>query len=180
MDANPAACVYYGCTHEELISRNITDINLLPRDQVFKDMQRAASLQLPSLLLSAPPGRGRSAARGGFQRPHPASRAGICSIPLSMTSRPAIRPKRPCSGPTTNWKSRVRERTEDLRQTVEQLKGEIEERRQTEEALAQQVTLVQDLYNNAPCGYHSLDPEGTFVQINDTELAGWAIPGKKS
>ena len=45
MDANPAACVYYGCTHEELISRNITDINLLPRDQVFKDMQRAASLQ---------------------------------------------------------------------------------------------------------------------------------------
>lgn len=33
------------------------------------------------------------------------------------------------------------------------------------------MTLVEDLYNNAPCGYHSLDPEGTFVQINDTELA---------
>ena len=30
--------------------------------------------------------------------------------------------------------------------------------------------MVQDLYNNAPCGYHSLDPDGTFVQINDTEL----------
>jgi PAS domain S-box-containing protein len=30
---------------------------------------------------------------------------------------------------------------------------------------------VQDLYNNAPCGYHSLDRDGTFVQINDTELA---------
>ena len=66
---------------------------------------------------------------------------------------------------------RVRERTEDLRHTVEQLEWEIDERRQTEEALARQVTLVQDLYNNAPCGYHSLDRDGAFVQINDTELA---------
>jgi PAS domain S-box-containing protein len=29
---------------------------------------------------------------------------------------------------------------------------------------------VEDLYNNAPCGYHSLDSEGTIVRINDTEL----------
>src|SRR6185369_1849300 len=26
-------------------------------------------------------------------------------------------------------------------------------------------------YNNAPCGYHSLDENGTVVRINDTELA---------
>jgi PAS domain S-box-containing protein len=37
--------------------------------------------------------------------------------------------------------------------------------------LEQHAAVVQDLYNNAPCGYHSLDPDGTFVQINDTELA---------
>jgi PAS domain S-box-containing protein len=29
---------------------------------------------------------------------------------------------------------------------------------------------IQDLYNRAPCGYHSLDGEGRFVAINDTEL----------
>ncbi|MCW5672403.1 MAG: PAS domain S-box protein [Hydrogenophaga sp.] len=28
----------------------------------------------------------------------------------------------------------------------------------------------QDLYNNAPCGYHSLDINGVYVSINDTEL----------
>ena len=28
----------------------------------------------------------------------------------------------------------------------------------------------QDLYNNAPCGYHSLDINGIYVSINDTEL----------
>lgn len=29
---------------------------------------------------------------------------------------------------------------------------------------------ISDLYNNAPCGYHSLNATGTFVRINDTEL----------
>jgi PAS domain S-box-containing protein len=29
----------------------------------------------------------------------------------------------------------------------------------------------QDLYNNAPCGYHSVDRDGTFISINDTELS---------
>lgn len=28
----------------------------------------------------------------------------------------------------------------------------------------------RDLYNNAPCGFHSLDENGVFVQINETEL----------
>ncbi|OQP62681.1 hypothetical protein A3860_27095 [Niastella vici] len=29
---------------------------------------------------------------------------------------------------------------------------------------------IQDLYNNAPCGYHSLDCDARIVAINDTEL----------
>ena len=29
---------------------------------------------------------------------------------------------------------------------------------------------LEDLYNNAPCGYHSLDANGFYVRINDTEL----------
>jgi PAS domain-containing protein len=27
-----------------------------------------------------------------------------------------------------------------------------------------------ELYDNAPCGYHSLDPAGLVVRMNDTEL----------
>jgi PAS domain S-box-containing protein len=30
---------------------------------------------------------------------------------------------------------------------------------------------VQDLYDYAPCGYHSLDAEGVFLRVNETELA---------
>jgi two-component system sensor histidine kinase/response regulator len=29
---------------------------------------------------------------------------------------------------------------------------------------------ISDLYNNAPCGYHSVDANGTFLRINETEL----------
>jgi two-component system sensor histidine kinase/response regulator len=31
---------------------------------------------------------------------------------------------------------------------------------------------IADLYNHAPCGYHSIDSDGRLVAINDTEL-GW-------
>ena len=30
---------------------------------------------------------------------------------------------------------------------------------------------ISDLYNNAPCGYHSLDKDGAFLRINDAELS---------
>jgi len=36
--------------------------------------------------------------------------------------------------------------------------------------LNQALNQAQALYNQAPCGYHSLDIQGTFVSINDTEL----------
>ena len=31
---------------------------------------------------------------------------------------------------------------------------------------------LEELYHRAPCGYHSLDRDGVFIRINDTEL-GW-------
>ncbi|QQE64936.1 hypothetical protein GFS31_16200 [Leptolyngbya sp. BL0902] len=43
-------------------------------------------------------------------------------------------------------------------------------RKQAEADLTRYAQEVEDLYNNAPCGYHSLDGEGRFVRINDTEL----------
>jgi PAS domain S-box-containing protein len=45
------------------------------------------------------------------------------------------------------------------------------ERRQAETALRQSAEQVRTLYNQAPCGYHSLDADGKIVTINDTELA---------
>ena len=44
-------------------------------------------------------------------------------------------------------------------------------RRQAAQITAQKhAAEVEDLYNNAPCGYHSLDKNGLIVKMNDTEL----------
>jgi PAS domain S-box-containing protein len=37
-------------------------------------------------------------------------------------------------------------------------------------ALRKSAQRIEDLFNHAPCGYHSLDKRGMIVQINDTEL----------
>jgi PAS domain S-box-containing protein len=47
---------------------------------------------------------------------------------------------------------------------------DVTERRQAEDALKKSVQEVHDLYNHAPCGYHSIDKDALFVLINDTEL----------
>ncbi len=47
---------------------------------------------------------------------------------------------------------------------------DVTEHKQAEEALQRSADEIRDLYNHAPCGYHSLDEDGVFVRINDTEL----------
>lgn len=47
---------------------------------------------------------------------------------------------------------------------------DITARKQAEADLRSYSEELYDLYNHAPCGYHSLDSEGYFVRINDTEL----------
>ena len=47
---------------------------------------------------------------------------------------------------------------------------DITERKAVEKEVYENYLKVQDLYNNAPCGYHSLDENGYFIDINATEL----------
>lgn len=51
------------------------------------------------------------------------------------------------------------------------LRREIIRRERAEQILRRSHDEIEDLYNHAPCGYHSLDANGVFVRINDTELA---------
>lgn len=50
------------------------------------------------------------------------------------------------------------------------LVSKLGESAQAGSALKKYADQLADFYHNAPCGYHSLDLDGVFVQINDTEL----------
>jgi PAS domain S-box-containing protein len=50
------------------------------------------------------------------------------------------------------------------------LRRENRTRRAAQDLAQRAAAEIEDLYNNAPCGYHSLDADGVFVRINDTEL----------
>jgi PAS domain S-box-containing protein len=69
-----------------------------------------------------------------------------------------------------NLEQRVRERTIQYEELNTLLKEENESRLKSENAIKKFALEVEDLYNNAPCGYHSLDAQGIYKRINDTEL----------
>lgn len=56
----------------------------------------------------------------------------------------------------------LNEAADDLAYGISRLRDQLRSRQADE---------IEDLYNHAPCGYHSLDAEGRVVRINDTELA---------
>lgn len=51
-----------------------------------------------------------------------------------------------------------------------------QEKAAAEEARRQSLQVIEDLYNNAPCGYHSLDADGVIQRINRTELDWLGLP----
>lgn len=55
---------------------------------------------------------------------------------------------------------------------------DITELKHAEDVLRKSSEEIEDLYNNAPCGYHSLDEKGIFLRINDTELS-WLGYGRE-
>jgi PAS domain S-box-containing protein len=65
---------------------------------------------------------------------------------------------------------RVAERTAELQSANERLQHELAERELAQEAVRKYSEEIQDLYDHAPCGYHSLDRDGIFTRMNDTEL----------
>jgi PAS domain S-box-containing protein len=48
---------------------------------------------------------------------------------------------------------------------------DITERQHIEAEVRRLAAELGDLYNNSPCGYHSLDPNGVYLRVNDTELS---------
>jgi diguanylate cyclase (GGDEF)-like protein/PAS domain S-box-containing protein len=65
---------------------------------------------------------------------------------------------------------------ERVRLRTAALTAEIEERRRAELELQRSSEQIHDLYNHAPCGYHSLDKDGVCVRVNDTQVNWLGYP----
>lgn len=66
--------------------------------------------------------------------------------------------------------TRVHERTAALSLANESLMQQIAERRRAEEELAERELSFRLLYERAPLAYQSLDPDGSFLDVNDAWL----------
>ena len=49
LDANPAACSYYGYASEKMLSLNIADINIFPKEQILEGLEQAKSRDMNHL-----------------------------------------------------------------------------------------------------------------------------------
>ena len=68
-------------------------------------------------------------------------------------------------------KKRIGQELERHRYQLEQLVEERTQQLQEANRILQNTSAdLMDLYNHAPCGYHSLDAQGFYVSVNDTEL----------
>ncbi|HEX2999490.1 MAG TPA: PAS domain S-box protein [Armatimonadota bacterium] len=66
VDANPAACAFYGCSKAELTALKITDIRATSPKDALREMERAWQEQRQQFFLPPPPGKRRSAGCGSI------------------------------------------------------------------------------------------------------------------
>ena len=130
VDANPAACSFYGWSHEELTSKRITDINTLEREQVFQEMKRAQSRKVQHFLF-------RHRLANGEVRD-----VEVYSGPITIDGKQLlysiihdISERRLAEEELQKAHSRLEQRAVELSQLNEKLKQEIEERKQFEQKL---------------------------------------------
>ncbi len=148
INANPAAGRFYGYTIEQLRQLNIADLTFLtPTEAHQRILETIASNTYSVECLH----------RGADGQPHHVemfvgllqfdSHQEIYALITDVSERQRVR-------------SALQEAYDLMEQRVIARTAELE----------RYAAQVQDLYNNAPAGYHSLDANGMFVQINDTEL----------
>ena len=58
----------------------------------------------------------------------------------------------------------------DFKSKYLRLSESVKKLKEKKEGLQAAFEEIEDIYNHAPCGYHSLDEKGVFVRINNTEL----------
>lgn len=139
-DASNVACQFYGYSRETLQQMHITDINIFEDDEVMIEMKRAKKEFQKHFYFR------HRLSSGEFRDVE------VNSSPVEIDGRRLLA-------------SIIQDRT-----TLKHVESELESLNVIGEALNRKLTEAQSLYDEAPCGYHSLDEEGKIIRMNDTEL----------
>lgn len=176
IDANPAACSFYGYSYTDLKHMNISQINMLTPEEIWAEMQSAKRQNRMQFLFKHRLYSGEVREVEVYSGPIMVSSKNLLySIVHDITDR--RKAEEEIINLNKNLESKVLERTLQLEEAncvLEELNAsleeEISERIRAEELLKKTMLEVSDLYENAPCGYHSLDANGVIIRINHTEL----------
>jgi PAS domain S-box-containing protein len=175
-DANNAACQFYEYDYDELKTMNIAEINELSEDEIKKEMSLAVKEKRQHFRFRHKLGNGDIKWVEVYSGPiHINQKQLLYSIVHDITER--RKNEIHILELNQNLELMVSKRTHELQKANKRLHDSniaLEERHifennelQLKQALYDE---IYDLYNKAPCGYHSLDENGVFVRINDEEL----------
>lgn len=176
VDANSAACLFFGYSHSRITSMKISQINMLSTEEIAAEMQRAIENDQSKFYFKHRLSNGEVREVEVFSGPIIVeNRQLLYSIVLDVTERCEM--EKEIHTLNSMLESTVLERTfqlEEANSMLEELNAsleeEIAERTRAEEELTRSMEEIRDLYENAPCGYHSLDENGLIIRINNTEL----------
>ena len=175
-DANNAACRFYNYEYDQLKTMNIADINVLSEEEIKKEMSLAVSEKRQHFRFKHKLSSGEIKWVEVYSGPiHIDQEQLLYSIIHDITERRKNELR--ILELNQNLEMMVSKRTRELEKTNERLNDSnrvlVERHTAEQNELQLKQTLydeIYDLYNNAPCGYHSLDEKGMFIRINKEEL----------
>jgi PAS domain S-box-containing protein len=176
IDANSAACSFYGYSYTDLLKMNVCQINTLTNEQILVELHKAKSENRKQFFFKHKLSNGEIRSVEVYSGPMVMNNKQLLySIVHDVTEQrkaeeEIIELNRKLENKVVERTLQLQEANYLLEQTNASLEEEISERMKIEENLNKSMLEISDLYENAPCGYHSLDQNGIIIRINDTEL----------
>jgi len=176
IDANSAACHFYGYSYTDILNIKISQINALTQEEISEEMQNAKNEDRKQFFfkhrLSNKEIRSVEVYSGPIVVNHELL---LYSIVHDVTKQrqaeeEIINLNRRLENTVIERTLQLAEANYTLEETNASLEEEISERMKIENSLNKSFIEVRDLYETAPCGYHSLDKNGIIIRMNDTEL----------
>lgn len=162
VDANSRACDYYGYDYDTLVHFQISQINMLNKEELFKEMENAKLERRKHFFFKHRLSSGELRDVEVYSGPVEINdQMLLYSIIHDVTDQKQA--ERIIVDLNRNLEERIKERTKEVEMANKQLE-------EANAILNAKMEEISDLYENAPCGYHSIDKNGIFVRINDTEL----------